>query len=89
LTRRYAMAIAGTRVVMKAERFMVASVTWLVEGGQRRVIRDRCGTRREERICRRGTEGEENGENRVNKDPRERSARERHPTEKAKAKEPT
>jgi hypothetical protein len=47
----------------------------LVEGGQRRMIGDLCGTLREERICYRGTEGEENGENRVSKDPRTRSVR--------------
>lgn len=77
------MAVAGTRVVMKAERFMVGSVAWMVvsmmkallEGGQRRMIGDLCGTKREERICHRGTEGEENGKNRVRKDPRASSVR--------------
>ena len=46
------MAVAGTRVVMKAERFMVGSGAWMVglmmkalmEGGQRRMIGDLCGT---------------------------------------------
>jgi hypothetical protein len=47
----------------------------LVEGGQRRMIGDLCGTLREERICYRGTEGEENGENRMSKDPRASSVR--------------